>query len=483
MKQIINIIFVFWVTHTVAQSNLVDYTIIGNENNEYSTDVDTLDGFIYVTGNTNECQLNDGFVFKYKNNNVFARKIIGTESIDILETIKTFSTDSIMVAGYNNINGDYDIYVAKLDTQLNTIQQRTIAINNWNFCHDITNNGNGYFIGVGETHNNNDYDALIFKLSTNLDTLWTLAPNIANDQKLTKVIPYNDSIFIACGYSVVDGAEKDILLISINANTGDTLWTNTYGGINNDFCNSIIKTLDGGIAGFGTTSSYNSTSEDTYLFKTDSAGMFLWSNLHQVQTANNLYSDRGIDLVELSNGDFLVTNMTKSFGSVNVKSLMIMQTNSLGNWVNGLTYDGGEDDYPTSMVKINDTNIVIIGNNNSQSSGYQDIFLLNFKSFNNANFNVTNLVLPPTCFTKINDKENIKISLYPNPIKDLFCIKSHKKELLEIEILNAEGKKCLKKKIYTNTNIIFPKELDYGFYMIRILNSDLPQTFKVIYVK
>ena len=365
------ILIFFPFLNLIGQSTDVDYTIIGNECREYSTDLDTLSDFIYLVGNTNECESNDGFIIKTKEDSIYKRTIIGNESIEIIESIETTSVDTIYVGGYTNKNSDYDVYLAKLDTQLEIISTKTIELSNWNFCHDIYAESN-FLIGIGETHNNSDYDAFFFKTDNNFDTIWTKSITKEKDQKLTKVIPYNDSIYIACGYTELDGLAKNILLISFNSNTGDTLWTNHYGGIDDDFCNSIIKTNDGGIAGFGTTSSYTSTTEDTFLFKTDSSGLFLWSNLHQVQSPMNVFDDRGVDLVQLQNGDFIVAAITESFGGPGVKSTFIIQTNSLGGFHDGYIYDGGNDDYPTAIIKTSDTSFFVSGIANAQTFGYSD---------------------------------------------------------------------------------------------------------------
>lgn len=464
------IIFPFVIS--IGQSTNVDFTIIGNESSEYSTDIDTLSGFLYLVGNTNECESNDGFIIKYKNDSIYKRKIIGTENIEVIESLETTNDDSIYVGGFTNLNNDYDVYLAQLDTQLNIIKTNTIELPNWNFCRDVVI-GNNYLIGVGETHNNNDYDAFIFKVDRNLDTLWTKSLSVNKDQKLSKVIAYNDSIYIACGYTEIDGMSKDILLISFNANTGDTLWTNNYGGINDDFCNSIIKTNDGGIAGFGTTSSYVSTSEDYMIFKTNSLGYFEWSRLHYTQTGIGSYDDRGIDLIQLQNGNFVVASYSESYASPGIKSTMIMETNSLGIWQNGFIYYGNSDNNPSALVKENDTTFYIVGTTDYTTFGYSDIFVMKMGAVNiNNTINIDSKYINKFCYTDLIEQENKTISLFPNPAKNYFTISSANNSKAEITMYDLLGNRVFVLSSTTNDQIFLPESIKNGNYILNIKLED-----------
>lgn len=485
-KYFLIILFILIKFEIISQISDINFTKIGNNSNEHSTDVDTLNKYIYLTGNTNECGLNNGFIIKYKNDSVYKRILISDNNINILESIETKNINEIFVAGYTDKNNNYDILLAKLDTNLDIINKKIINLEKWNFCYDLSMN-NSNIIGVGKTHNGQNYDAFMFKANNNLDTIWTKKIELNNNQKLNKVIQYNDTIYIACGYTEKNTTNKDVFIVSFNSQNGDTLWTKNIGGINNDFCNSIIKTQDGGIAGFGTTSSYTSTTEDTYLFKTDSSGTFLWSNLHQVQSPSNTLNERGIDLVELQNGNFVVASYTESFGSIDVKSTMVMLTNNIGDWQNGYIYDGGKDDFPTSIIKMSDTSIFISGIANSNSLGYSDSYIMNLKTVDvNNNINIFEKELENLCFVGI-DKNNIKNNkqiIYPNPIKNHFVIKDYINQDVELNIIELYGKKLHNIKTQTNKQIEFPKQLSSGIYILNITYKNNTKTqHKIIYAK
>jgi hypothetical protein len=62
-------------------------------------------------------------------------------------------------------------------------------------------------------------------------------------------------------------------LVRTNAE-GDTLWTKTFGGAQNDYGVGVVQTYDGGYALVGTTESFGSGSGDIYVVKTNKDGGF-----------------------------------------------------------------------------------------------------------------------------------------------------------------------------------------------------------------
>ncbi len=484
MKLYIISAFIIGFCLQIVGQNEVTYDVIGNTSSEELSDMDTLNGSVYILGNTNECGSSDGILLKYQKDTVLKRKNIGTWDIEVFTSISVANDDTLFVGGYGNNSADYNVYIAKLDTNLNVIQDKYIELDDWNFCNDLVVR-NGFIVGAGENTTYGTYDPFFFRLDYNLDTLWTKTVSLPLEQKISKIIQYNDSIFVACGYTKTDADGKDVFLISINANTGDTLWTSRVGGTRDDFANSIIKTNDGGIAGFGTTSSYNSTNEDTYLFKTDSSGTFLWSNLHQVQSSANVYDDRGIDLVELQNGDLIVAAISRSYGSLDVQSTMIMRTNSTGDWQNGFIYDGGEDDYPVRLIKEDDTTLYVGGINTSLTHGYKDLSVLLFKTVApNISVQTKEIELTPLCYVSVENKEEESISVYPNPVVNDFTVTMDNTfSSIEITISDFTGKLIYKDYISSGERISFPSHTTEGVYLLTIKSNNKTHRQKIIYAK
>src|SRR2546430_2035835 len=76
-----------------------------------------------------------------------------------------------------------------------------------------------------------------------------------------------DGGYIIAGYTQSFGAgNEDVYLVKIDAN-GDSLWTKTYGGTNNDRGYSVLETTDGGYIIAGLTYSFGAGASDVYLIK------------------------------------------------------------------------------------------------------------------------------------------------------------------------------------------------------------------------
>ena len=80
-----------------------------------------------------------------------------------------------------------------------------------------------------------------------------------------------DSNFVILG-----STGEDILLLKTN-HAGDKLWHQTFGGSQTDKARHIQQTSDGGYIISGTTKSYGSGGLDIWLIKTDASGLIEWN--------------------------------------------------------------------------------------------------------------------------------------------------------------------------------------------------------------
>jgi hypothetical protein len=97
----------------------------------------------------------------------------------------------------------------------------------------------------------------------------------------------------------------------INTNSlGDVNWSRTFGGVNNDMAYSILQTTDGGFVAAGETESFGAGEYDFWMIKMNAEGDSLWS-----RTFGGSNDDRCYSIQQTSDGGFILAGETVSFGS------------------------------------------------------------------------------------------------------------------------------------------------------------------------
>ena len=467
-----------------GQLDSVRVEIYGTENIEVFSDMTISNDTIYAVGYTTVCGSSDMMIAVYDTSlNLLHNYNIGeTYSIESLSGVCS-KNDTVYFAGSTNntYNNGYDILYGSLNRKGEIQESVTLSAGNWVFCNAINSTSDGGFIGVGKTlSSDSSWNGLIFKVDANLDINWIKSIGGVEDDIFYDFVMFNDSIVVACGETSSAGnGAKDVWIYSCLID-GTFLWENEIGGLNDDWANSIIKTNDNAMCLFGTTSSYNSTTEDTYLVKIDSLGQFQWSNLHQVQTIYNVFPDNGFDLIQLSTGDYIVFSVLQSFGYPGVENISIMRTNGTGDWQEAEFFAGYGADKVSRAYKYNDTTIFFCGSTSSYGAGKTDAligvlpYIPTFKTNHKTN------VLAENCFTAIDEISEGFIKVYPNPFISQLNIELPDEGNIEnIQLLNVAGQIVQGITIDSNT-VNVSSNLESGVYLLTFTYSGVPKSKLVI---
>jgi len=218
-------------------------------------------------------------------------------------------------------------------------------------------------------------DVFLVKTDANGDTVWTRSYGGVDRDFGYSVLQTSDGGYIIAGRTESFGAGKyDIYLIKTDAN-GDTIWTKTYGGAEDDYGYSIQALSCRGYIITGYTKSYGMGGSDVYLIKTDSNGDTLWT-----KTYGGPYDEEGWEVQETTDGGYIIAGHTYSFGSGNADVLLI-KTNANGDTLWTKTYGGTGNDLGFSIKETFDSGYVITGYTYSFGAGSRDVYLIKINRY------------------------------------------------------------------------------------------------------
>ncbi len=137
-------------------------------------------------------------------------------------------------------------------------------------AYAIAIDSSGNYIIVGNTHSPDDADhwqILAVKYDPVQDRVlwWKIYSQRWGDSKANKVIVDIDGYYAISGYTVNSSGNKDVWVLKLNPNTGDTVWTGVFGGDSDEVAMDIIEDVSGHYAVAGYTTSYGAGREDGWL--------------------------------------------------------------------------------------------------------------------------------------------------------------------------------------------------------------------------
>jgi hypothetical protein len=184
----------------------------------------------------------------------------------------------------------------------------------------------------------------------------------------------SDGGYIVVGEKYAPGINNpDIYLIKTDS-IGDTLWTKTYGGSENDYCSWVQQTTDHGYIIVGETYSFGIGSSDIFLIKTDSLGEILWT-----KTFGDTFREFGASVHQTSDNGYIITGSSASHFS-GAWNVYLIKTDSLGESIWERTYGGSGDDFGSSVLQISEGGYIIVGRTTSFGSGSYDVYLIKTNS-------------------------------------------------------------------------------------------------------
>jgi len=361
----------------------------------------TLDGGYVVAGYTGNFGSGWGDFFLVKFNAIgsveWAHAIGGISYDESYSIIQTNDGGFAMVGETWNLTPDdttSDLFFVKLNSMGEEEWDRAISGTSGIVGYSIIQTTDNGYAAVGQNNyfGEDDADIFIVKLTLTGVLEWSCNVGGTGSEVGYSIVQTNDSGYAVAGWTESYGVgERDFFLVRLSS-SGDMIWSRTVGGVNNDNAGSLVYTSDGGFVVTGYTSSYG-IGGDLLLVKFSATGSMEWS-----RAVGGTNGDCGYSVVQTSDDGFATVGVTSSFGAgiPDTSNIFLVKLNSAGTfeWSRAVSLGGMQSSYGSSVVQTIDGGYAVTGTAESV-----DRYLFLVKLDSNGNGCIGEAISPTVTFT------------------------------------------------------------------------------------
>ena len=332
---------------------------------------------------------------------------------DLCFNMQITQDQGCIITGYTGSYPEFRALLIKTDVDGNALWTQTYGVISGTdtigyFGKSVQQTSDGGYVVTGYT-SNPDYTNDIFLLKTNAsgEILWTKVFDKDEGDIGNAVRQTPDGGFIIAGktsymwYTYVYLIKTDV--------TGDTLWTRTYGDSESQEASDIQLLSDGGFIVTGNILDENYYTNDMYLLKTDASGQVVWSKVF-----GGIYDEFANSICQASDGGFFIVGQTSNYP---LSDIYLVKTDTDGDMLWTRTYGGEDMENGYSVRQTTDGGYIIGGYIHNQETSMDKIYLLKtngngqtvgINNYNNSICPITIFPNPAASFVNFQSEFNMK---------------------------------------------------------------------------
>jgi len=311
------------------------------------------------------------------------KSIFGPFREEAMSGLETREGNFLIAGRIKNTKRGPHLYLTMLDREGNFIWSSIMPRDTADEFGSIIQTSDGYIIsGYNIEEDMRDTDALIIKTDLEGELVWrkTYGSPYA-EEMIASIAETSDGNYVLVGTEEIElydptprayGTPKaiNVILFFVDSD-GNVFWGKEIGGGGYYRGNSVALTRDGGFIVAGSYSLSGRRSGDALLVKTDETGEMVWS-----RTFGGPNDDTFNDVIQTHDGGYLVVGSTASFGAPNSENVYIVKTDEYGNQMWSKTYGGGNHEYGICVQQTSDGGYIISGSAMPEDRDFYDVLLL-----------------------------------------------------------------------------------------------------------
>ena len=388
------------------------------------------------------------------------------------------------ICGYSNSNllGDFDFYLAKVDTLMNLEWDNTYGGDGWERINDAVLTSDTGTILVGETSSNvtNNLDIYIVRTNKLGDTIWTKTIGGSGDDKANCITRYDDSTYFIGGqYYLEDSLQIKGYMIYLK-DDGTIIWQETIPTSNEHWVNDIV--IDNSnlskVVGVGGGRKSSHDIEPYYFIYDDAPNQSFFGDYHESKPGDEYYTE----ITSFgSNGDYYISYVDNTgTGYPYGEDIQIHRRES--NWVYvppGCPLSHPYPDYVGDIISTSDGGAIVIGYTTGVISGGNEIMVAKIGPESLYPDNINDYTINNVVIVENLDLSNL-VTLYPNPSSGEVNLVSETNLYEKYRIISSKGHIVKSGFFNQNLNLDFSLE-EMGVYFIELTGSTIiPVRIKLV---